>query len=136
MYQPENKSGTPLAPGKRGMPKGAAMGRADTSVTETDVMSDFFAGVMQLAADAQQRLTGKRALRCGSEAMAVAVEAGFPPRMAYSVKEVSEFTGISRSQLYKEHDAGRLRWVIPAGSTKGAVISVAEIDRWMAENMA
>ena len=78
MYQPENKSGTPLAPGKRGMPKGAAMGRADTSVTETDVMSDFFAGVMQLAAEAQQRLTGKRALRCGSEAMAVAVEAGLP----------------------------------------------------------
>ena len=53
MYQPENKAGTPLATGKRGMPKSAAIGRTDTSVTETDVMSDFFAGVMQLAADAQ-----------------------------------------------------------------------------------
>ena len=102
--------------------------------TEADVLSGFFAGVMQLAADAQRSLTGSRMVRGGSRCLAMAVEAGLPPQMAYTVAETARYTGVSRSALYAEHEAGRLAFVAPRGAERGAVIRVEEMDRWMEES--
>lgn len=70
-----------------------------------------------------------------SEALSFAVEAGLPPQMAYTVTETARYTGISFKTLYKEIDAGRLQAIIPRGSERGAVIRVAEVDRWMRESV-
>lgn len=106
-----------------------------TAEAERDeVMSDFFAGVMQLAADAQRRITGKASVRGGSRSLAMAVEAGFEPRLTYKVSEAARFTGIDRQTIYREHEAGRLELVIPRGSERGARVSVDELDRWIEEN--
>lgn len=106
----------------------------DAPMTETDIMSDFFAGVMQLAGEAQRKLTGKRLVRGGSQALAFAVEAGLRPQAYYTVAEVAMFTGVPRATLYREHSEGRLFWKCPKGSSKGALVSVREVDRWMEEN--
>lgn len=106
------------------------------AVTEADVLSGFFAGVMQLAAEAQRSLTGARMVRGGSRCLAWAVEAGLPPQMAYTVAETARYTGLPRSTLYTEHEAGRLAFVVPRGAERGAVIRVEEMDRWMEESVA
>lgn len=113
-----------------------APGAEAPAVGDADVMSDFFSGVMQLAAEAQRRLTGSRIVRGGSRALAMAVEAGLPPQMAYSVAETSSYTGIPRSTLYREHDEGRIAFLVPRGNERGAMIRVEEVDRWMEENVA
>lgn len=105
-------------------------------MTEADVLSGFFSGVMQLAADAQRSLTGARMVRGGSRCLAWAVEAGLPPQMAYTVAETARYTGLPRSTLYAEHEAGRLAFVVPRGAERGAVIRVEEMDRWMEESVA
>lgn len=104
------------------------------ATTETDVLSGFFAGVMELAADAQRSLTGSRMVRGGSRCLAMAVEAGLPPQMAYTVSQTETYTGLDRSTLYDEMNAGRLAYVLPRGKDKGRVIRVEEMDRWMEEN--
>lgn len=104
--------------------------------TDTDVMAGFFESVMQAAADSLQKLTGKRMSRGGSLALAMAVEAGLPPQMTYTIKDVAEFTGIDKQTFYKERAAGRIRMIMPGGAEKGWRISVAELDRWMEESAA
>lgn len=101
---------------------------------QDEALSDFFGGVVQLAADAQRRLTGRGLARGGSEALAMAVEAGLPPQMAYSVEQTSRYAGIPKSTLYAEHDAERLEFVCPKDKQKGYLVRVEEVDRWMKEN--
>ena len=113
------------------------MARATTAADEAardEVMSDFFAGVMQLAGDAQRRLTGKRSVRGGSRCLAMAVEAGFDPMLTYTVGQTAIYSGIDRQALYKEIREGRLHPVRPAGSDNGMRLSVDEMDRWMEES--
>lgn len=71
---------------------------------------------------------------CGSKALAYAVAAGLPPRMSYTVSETAVYTGVDYQLLNKEHREGRLAYVMPAGATKGARITVDEVDRWMKAN--
>lgn len=104
--------------------------------TDADVLAAFFEAVMQAAGDSLQKLTGKRSQRLGSPALAMAVEAGLSPQMAYTVADTARYTGIDKQTFYKEHDAGRIEWIVPKGSEKGARISVYEVDRWMEENVA
>lgn len=104
--------------------------------TDADVLAAFFEGVMQSASDALRRLSGKRSQRLGSPALAMAVEAGFKPQMAYTVADTARYTGIDKQTLYREHDAGRISWIVPKGCERGARISVYEVDRWMEENVA
>ena len=104
------------------------------AMTESDVVSAFLSGVMTLAADLQRSLTGARMVRGGSRCLAWAVEAGLPPQMAYTVAETARYTGLAKSTLYDEINAGRLASVLPRGSEKGRVIRVEEMDRWMEEN--
>ena len=103
---------------------------------ESDILAGFFEAVMQAAGSSLQKLTNKRCVRAGSPALALAVEAGFKPQMTYTVKDAAAFTGIDRQTLYREHNAGRIAFIVPAGNDRGARISVAEIDRWMEENVA
>lgn len=110
------------------------MAETAPAVTEADVLSEFFSNVMQFAADAQRRLTGARMVRGGSRCLAWAVEAGLPPQMAYTVAQTARYTGLTKSTLYDEINAGRLASVLPRGSEKGRVIRVEEMDRWMEEN--
>lgn len=111
-----------------------SMSKTAPAMTETDVLSEFFSGVMTLAADAQRSLTGARMVRGGSRCLAWAVEAGLPPQMAYTVTQTASYTGLTKSTLYDEINAGRLASVLPRGSEKGRVIRVEEMDRWMEEN--
>jgi hypothetical protein len=101
---------------------------------QDEALSDFFGDLMQLAADAQRRLTGRGLARGGSEALAMAVEAGLPPQMAYSVEQTSSYTGVPKSTLYAEHDAWRIEFICPRDKQKGYLVRVEEVDRWMKEN--
>lgn len=107
----------------------------DDHATDEDIMAAFFEGVMQSASDALKRLSGHRSQRLGSPALAMAVEAGLAPQMAYTVADTARYTGIDRQTFYREHDAGRIEWIVPNGQEKGARISVYEVDRWMEENV-
>ena len=69
-----------------------------------------------------------------SRALAFAVAAGLPPQMAYTVSQTAKYTGLNKQTLYREHDAGRLAFVMPNGNTRGYRIKVDEVDRWMKEN--
>lgn len=74
-------------------------------------------------------------LPCGSRALSFAVEAGLPPQMAYTAAETSRYTGVPLQTLYYERNAGRLAFVIPKGNSRGALIRVDEVDRWMEGNV-
>lgn len=111
-----------------------AVKTASPAATRTDILSDFFAGVMQLAGDALRRLTGKRSVRGGSRCLAMAVEAGFEPMLTYTVGQTAIYSGIDRQALYKEIREGRLHPVRPAGADNGMRVSVDEMDRWMEES--
>ena len=110
------------------------MSKTAPAMTDTDVLSEFFSGVMTLAGDALRSLTGARMVRGGSRCLAWAVEAGLPPQMAYTVAQTARYTGISKSAIYDEINSGRLESVLPRGNEKGRVIRVEEMDRWMEEN--
>lgn len=98
------------------------------------ILSDFFAQVAELAAQAQRTLTGKSALRNRSAALAYAVEAGLPPRMAYTVAQTATYTGVPETTLRREHAEGRLAFVVPRGQDRGALIETEEMDRWLRDN--
>lgn len=69
-----------------------------------------------------------------SQALRFAVAAGLPPQMTYTVRETAKYLGINYQALRSEHQAGRLRYVLPNGSSRGGRIAVAEVDRWIKEN--
>lgn len=75
-------------------------------------------------------------LPCGSRALAFAVEYGLEPRMTYTIAQAGAFTGVGDQTLYREHDAGRIRFIVPRGQVKGYRVAVDELDRWMSENEA
>lgn len=110
---------------------------AETAPPEgDDVLMEFFENVMQASADALKRIRGKRSCRLGSPVLAMAVEAGYSPQMAYTIADAAKITGVDKQTFYREHDAGRIRWIVPRGSERGARITVEELDRWMEENVA
>ena len=90
------------------------MAEAAPALTDADVLSQFFSNVMVFAADAQRSLTGARMVRGGSRCLAWAVEAGLPPQMAYTVAQTARYTGLTKSTLYDEINAGRLASAPPA----------------------
>jgi excisionase family DNA binding protein len=101
---------------------------------QTSVMADFFEGVMQLAADAKERLSCRQTVRGRSYALSMAVDCGLKPQMAYSVVQTSRYTGVPVSTLYREHDEGRIEFVKPKDKRRGFLVRVEEVDRWMGEN--
>ena len=71
-----------------------------------------------------------------SAALEAAMRAGFPPKMTYTVGETARFTGISEDSIRRENAVGRLKFIIPEGATRGAVIRTEEIDRWIDEKLS
>ena len=106
----------------------------------TNAPSPTPAQVVDLLTTAQQLISVANAtystvkLPCGSRALAFAVEAGLPPKMAYTIDETAKYSGLDRKTLYTEHEAGRIRFVLPKGNVRGNRIAVDEMDRWMEEN--
>ena len=68
-----------------------------------------------------------------TKALDMAVAAGLPPRMTYSVAETVKYTGICRSTIYKEIRAGRLAAFRPHGQERGIRIPAAAVDDWIRE---
>ena len=58
--------------------------------------------------------------------------AGTPPRL-YTVVEVSEITGVPTSTLYDEMEAGRLKYMLPRGRSRGKRIKAEWLDEWIKE---
>ena len=58
--------------------------------------------------------------------------AGTPPRL-YTVVEVSELTGVPTSTLYDEMEAGRLRYMLPRGRSRGKRIKGEWLEDWIEE---
>lgn len=70
---------------------------------------------------------------CNSRALLFAVAAGLPPQMTYSVEQTARYLGVTKSVIYREHDAGRIKFVLAVGNSKGNRINVDEVDRWLNE---
>lgn len=102
-------------------------------IAKADALSQFMSELDELVAKTRKRME-ENPFPCGSRALAFAVQAGLPPRMAYTVSDTAKYTGLDVGTLYYEHDAGRLEFMTPAGKSRGARIKVEEVDRWMNEN--
>lgn len=70
----------------------------------------------------------------GSRSLQFAVEAGLEKHELYSVADTALYLGVPRDTLDDEHKAGRLKYVMPKCHTRGAYISVDEVDRWIEAN--
>ncbi|MCI6273929.1 MAG: excisionase family DNA-binding protein [Tractidigestivibacter sp.] len=95
-----------------------------------DPIDAYLRQVDELGMELRRRLS-EAPMPCGSRSLSFAVEAGLPPARAYTVSETARYSGIDARTLRAEHEAGRLRFVMPNGATKGYRISVDEMDRWM-----
>lgn len=104
-----------------------------SEVAKVDALSQFMQELDELVARTRKRMA-ENPQPCGSRALAFAVQAGLPPRMAYTVAETAKYTGLDVKTLYQERDAGRIHFVLPNGNSKGNRITVDEVDRWMREN--
>lgn len=96
-------------------------------------VADLLAAAQKLIAAANATYQTVK-LPCGSRALAFAVAAGFEPCMAYTIDQTMRYSGLDRKTLYREHEAGRLKFVLPKGAERGYRITVDEMDRWMEEN--
>lgn len=61
----------------------------------------------------------------------MAREAGLPRKGFYTVREVSEATGVTQSTLRAEMAAGRLAWMMPPTRRRGMLIRPAWVDEWI-----
>lgn len=93
-----------------------------------------FVDEVQGSIDRLKKSMAENPMPCGSRALAFAVAAGYPPRMAYTVSETANYMGLDVMTLYRERDAGRIHFILPKGNSKGNRIAVDEVDRWMNEN--
>ena len=50
-----------------------------------------------------------------------------------TVTQVAELLGVSRSFVYQEHDAGRMRFLVRRGCSKGYRVAASEVERWRSE---
>ena len=62
--------------------------------------------------------------------------AGLPPRLTYTVKQTSNYTGLPERVIRTEIAAGRLPAVRPRGSERGTFIRPEDVDAWMEANAA
>lgn len=93
-------------------------------------IDEYLRKVDELVSDVR-RLLGEAPIPRGSMALAMAREAGLKPQLCYTIPETARYSGVSEGSLYREHEVGRLRFVMPRGATRGYRISVDEMDRWM-----
>lgn len=96
----------------------------------TDPIDEYMRQVDELVSDVR-RLLGEAPIPRGGMALAMAREAGLKPQLCYTVSETALYSGVGERSLYREHEIGRLRFVMPNGAARGYCISVDEMDRWM-----
>ena len=106
---------------------------ANNTPETTDALSAFITEVEESMAKLKKSLA-ENPNPCGSRALAFAIQAGLPPRMAYNVSDTAKYMGVDVDTLYYEHNAGRLAFIMPKGKTRGYRIKVDEVDRWINEN--
>lgn len=100
---------------------------------DTAVLDDFLRSVAEAANRARAQLAqgGGVALRpAGRDFVALAAGAGLPVRRQYTVAEVAEATGKSRSAIYKAIHDGDLPCELPAGFERGALLYPEDVDEW------
>lgn len=95
-----------------------------------DPVDAYLSTVEHLGRDLKRRLS-EGAPATSSPALAMAQAAGLKPQLCYTVAETARYSGVDVHTLRSEHSAGRLRFVMPNGATKGYRIAVSEMDRWM-----
>lgn len=98
-----------------------------------DPLAVFVEEVEQSLAKLKKRMV-ENPNPAGSRALAFAIAAGFPPQMAYTVPDTAAYLGIDEQTLRRERRAGRIKFILPVGSTKGYRVTVDEVDRWLNEN--
>ena len=54
----------------------------------------------------------------------------------YTIRDVSDMTGMSEWQVYQEIRSGRLRGFVRRGMERGYRIPASELDRWQREERA
>ena len=65
-----------------------------------------------------------------------AQQAGLPVRMAYTIAETSLYSGIPAATLKAAIRRGELQAKTPNGNMRGARITVASMDEWMASDLS
>ena len=53
-----------------------------------------------------------------------------------TVSQVAEMLGVSKSFVYHERAAGRMRFLVRWGCSKGYRVALGEVERWRAEEWA
>ena len=62
--------------------------------------------------------------------LSIAMAAGLPARIAYTVAECGKFTGLGQDRLRRDREKGLIDFIEPDGE-RGARISVFELDRYL-----
>lgn len=68
-------------------------------------------------------------------AIDVALAAGLPPRLAYTIEETAAYSGFQESELRKAVKRGWLMALKPRGATRPLYIEPEELERYMREEM-
>ena len=61
----------------------------------------------------------------------MAATLGIAPALLYPVKTVARVLGVETSTVYDEIAAGRMRYHLPEGRTKGKLIAPDWVDEWV-----
>ena len=62
--------------------------------------------------------------------LSIAMNAGLPAKMTYTVAECGKFTGLGQDRLRRDREKGLIDFIEPDGE-RGARISVYELDRYL-----
>lgn len=62
--------------------------------------------------------------------LSIAMAAGLPAKMTYTVAECGKFTGLGQDRLRRDREKGLIDFIEPDGE-RGARISVYELDRYL-----
>mgnify|MGYP004639312295 CR=1 FL=1 len=60
----------------------------------------------------------------------LAVKAGIPAKPLYSLGELADMTGISRTTIYAEAREGHLKTFMPVGKQRGQLVRKEWFDDW------
>lgn len=63
-------------------------------------------------------------------ALSIAMAAGLPAKMTYTVAECGKLTGLGQDRLRRDREKGLIDFIEPDGE-RGARISVYELDRYL-----
>lgn len=80
--------------------------------------------IKALAEDANEEVHPQKS------SLSIAMTAGLPAKMTYTVAECGKFTGLGQDRLRRDREKGLIDFIEPDGE-RGARISVFELDRYL-----